>query len=448
MSRITMVSTLFGAMTAAAARDGGQLPAVPPGAVDVLLVANNAPIPEVADPVHLTAAGARLAGRWDRTVYLNQEIFPAHPSVWQADPAYRPVIARAWRAAWGLGSGPLELVVDSIQVPPAAALVRLFPDAQITVLSEGLMSYGPTRNPQPPEVAQRIGALIYLDLVPGLRPVLLSEFAVPGRPVPLERLRAVVEAVTPAYQEQLADLAADDAPTGLVLGQYLGALGLIRPEQEASMQVEMLRQAIGQGAQRVIFKAHPTAPPGDVERVERLAGEAGIAIASLRSSMPAEVLAGTIPLVGASSCFSTSLVTLAGLYGTPIASLGTARLLAKLRPVANSNRLPLVVIDYLTRPDRPDLGSIGLQDLVETVAYRMQPRTAAHLRPVAERTLALLPAQEAHRYTGVSAIGEIKVPRPPRAVPLPLWVKELVARLAPDLAKRGTDLVARLQRRP
>src|SRR5690348_17927762 len=50
----------------------------------------------------------------------------------------------------------------------------------ITVYADGLMSYGPTRNKLGLLVDSRIDRLLHLDLVPGLRPMLLTEFGVPS----------------------------------------------------------------------------------------------------------------------------------------------------------------------------------------------------------------------------------------------------------------------------
>jgi hypothetical protein len=459
-----MVSTLFGALTAAAARAGGQLPPLAPGKPDVLLVANNAPIPEVACPVHRTPAGRALAGRWDRVVDLNAAICPAHPGGWKVDGSVRPILARAWREAWGLGAGRLSLVVDSIQAPPAATLVRIFADAEITVLSEGLMSYGPTRTPQPPMVAGRLESLVHLDLLPGLRPVLLGEHGIEQRPVPLEAFRATLAEVACAYAGEVAALraelglggslagsVADDAGTqpgkarrvGLVLGQYLGALGLISPEREARLQLEMIELAAARGADVVVFKAHPTAPPADVRRIAERSAAEGAELVVSRGSLPAEVLAGAVPICVAVSCFSTSLVTLRGLHGTPIASVGTAEMMERLTPFENSNRVPLVVADALTRGGAEPAPGVTLQDLIETVAYRMQPVTAQRLRPVAARTLAALPKAEALRYVGVERMSQIRRPRGPRVAPFPLWVKELAVKAAPRLADRAAAMLAK-----
>ena len=81
------------------------------------------------------------------------------------------------------------------------------------------------------------------------------------------------------------------------------------------------------------------------------------------------------------SCFSTGLSTAAYLLGLEAVAVGTSRLLSRLAPYENSNRVPLVLAEALFHRDDfrppalagPDPGSRDLQRLVEAVAYCMQP---------------------------------------------------------------------------
>lgn len=54
------------------------------------------------------------------------------------------------------------------------------------------MSYGPTRDKIDPLVGTRIDRLLHLDLVPGLTPLLLTEFGVPPVLVPSEAFLKVL----------------------------------------------------------------------------------------------------------------------------------------------------------------------------------------------------------------------------------------------------------------
>ncbi|CAM5413182.1 polysialyltransferase family glycosyltransferase [Streptomyces violaceorubidus] len=96
---------------------------------------------------------------------------------------------------WDLGDDDLALAVESIQVNPALGVTQIFTDAPVTVYADGLMSYGPTRNKLDPLVGTRVERLLHLDLVPGLEPLLLTEFGVAPEVV-----------ATPAFTKVLAEL--------------------------------------------------------------------------------------------------------------------------------------------------------------------------------------------------------------------------------------------------
>ena len=108
---------------------------------------------------------------------------------------------RYLRMLWDLGDDRVELTVESIQVNPSLALAQIFTGAPIDVYADGLMSYGPTRSKLDPLIGTRIGRLLHLDLVPGLKPLLLTEFDVPPELVPTETFVKVLG--------ELADTAAD-----------------------------------------------------------------------------------------------------------------------------------------------------------------------------------------------------------------------------------------------
>ena len=122
----------------------------------------------------------RLRGRFDGVLSWNETIAPFHPGGWSPRPDDVPLWERYLRMLWGLGDDRIELVVESIQVTPALAIAQLFPDAALDVYADGLMSYGPTRNKIDPLVGERVRRLLHLDLVPGLKPLLLAEFGAPA----------------------------------------------------------------------------------------------------------------------------------------------------------------------------------------------------------------------------------------------------------------------------
>ena len=148
--------------------------------------------------------------------------------------------------------------MESIQVAPALAVAQIFTGAPVDVYADGLMSYGPTRNKIDPLVGTRVRRLLHLDLVPGLTPLLLTEFGVPrghraDRRVPEGARRARRRPCARAAGRCRGDSA-------LLLGQYLSALDILTPEEEEDLHVRMVRGAVALGHRTVVFKPHPTAP--------------------------------------------------------------------------------------------------------------------------------------------------------------------------------------------
>lgn len=186
-------STLFGAMTLAAAIDEGRFG----GGPRVLLVSNNAAIPEVTPALDEAPGFAALRGTFDRVLSWNEVIAPLHPSDWKPRVIETPMLGRLLRDLLG---EPGELVLESIAVPPSRTLAGLVKDCPITVYSDGLMSYGPTRDPLPQEIAGRIGWLLHLDLVPGLAPMLLAEYGVPAEALTHASFTKVVGRITEAAE--------------------------------------------------------------------------------------------------------------------------------------------------------------------------------------------------------------------------------------------------------
>ncbi|WP_037932228.1 polysialyltransferase family glycosyltransferase, partial [Streptomyces sp. SPB78] len=174
--RILLASTLYGTATLAAAIDAGQFAPVDR---TILLLSNNAANPETTPGPDALAGFARLRTRFDEVRHWNEAIAPFHPGAWEPAPDDVPLWERYLRLLWGLGADEeVEFVVESIQVVPALAVTTIFTGARVDVYADGLMSYGPTRNKLDPLLGTRVERLLHLDLVPGLEPLLLSEFGV------------------------------------------------------------------------------------------------------------------------------------------------------------------------------------------------------------------------------------------------------------------------------
>ncbi|MEU0602764.1 alpha-2,8-polysialyltransferase family protein [Streptomyces sp. NPDC006393] len=399
-TQIFLASTLYGTATLAAALDCDRF-----GPADrrMLLVCNNAATPETTPALDELPGFERLRGRFDDVVSWNETIAPFHPGGWSPRPDDVPLWERHLRLLWNLGEDDIELAVESIQVSPALGFCQIFTGAPVTVYADGLMSYGPTRNKIDPLVGTRIDRVLHLDLVPGLKPVLLTEFGVEAEIVPTDAFVKVLAELSDTG-DGLPETGAEPA---LLLGQYLSALGILTADEEETLHVRMLRGAVALGHTRVVFKPHPSAPARWSRALEREAEKLGAELTVLDTPVLAEVLYQRTRPALVVGCFSTALLTASALYGLPVARTGTGTLLERLTPYENSNRIPVTIVDALL-PDlddhaavtaqRPGMAVDALTELVRTVAFAMQPRIHPGLRPDAERYLAAHPDPRTRRY--------------------------------------------------
>ncbi|MFH7594021.1 polysialyltransferase family glycosyltransferase [Streptomyces racemochromogenes] len=403
MTRIFAASTLYGAMTVAAAIDAGQL-----GQDDrerILLVCNNVDIPEVATPLHRMPGAAAVLARFHRVVYWNDLIYPFHPALW----APRDEDAPLWRTVMGekmgIRPGPLELVVESIQVKPAQTLCKIFSDATLAVYADGVMSYGPTRNDLPRPIHGRIEQVLYLDLVPTLLPMLLTEYGIPSQPVHtgavLKLMAELTEECRPLLDRVIPPQLAERGPqTALLLGQYLSPLGILTEEEEEDLHRRMFEHAVRLGHTSVVFKPHPSAPSSLSDALAEAAREAGVPFLVLDLPVLAETVFAYLRPRQVIGCFSTGLFTARALYGIPVAQIGALEVVRRMRPYANSNRIPATLTHALV-PDL-DVPTAAPADrildveyirtevtpYVQAVGYCMQPKRYAFLRPVAQEYIA------------------------------------------------------------
>ncbi|MER5931601.1 polysialyltransferase family glycosyltransferase [Streptomyces sp. NPDC002054] len=394
-TQIFVASTLYGMATLAAAIDAGSFG---PASRRVLLTSNNAVIPEVAPGLDAMPGFGALRTRFDDHLDWNRTIEPFHPSAWSPRPEDVPLWERQLRTVWGLGEDRIELIVESIQVSPAQALCQLFPGASVEVYADGLMSYGPTRFKLDAQLGMRIRRVLHLDLVPGLEPLLLTEFGVPAELVPGDAfLKVLAELSAETTDADVPDL--PEAPA-LLLGQYLSALELLTTEEEDELHLAMVRGAHALGHTEIVFKPHPSAPARYSRTVEEEAARLGARLTILTAPVLAEVVYQRLRPALVVGCFSTGLLTAATLYGLPVARTGTGRLLDRVAPYQNSNRVPMTVVDALL-PDLADAAAVRswtvpgpeqvrteLSGLLTAVGYAMQSQVLAARRAEAERYLA------------------------------------------------------------
>ncbi|MFD7022207.1 polysialyltransferase family glycosyltransferase [Promicromonospora sukumoe] len=379
MDQLFIAPTFMAAATMAAAIDSGLYDDTEQR---VLLVINNAKIPEIGRSLGEQQGFESLARRFDRVVYLNELIFPYHPRVW--NPPTSKIAS--WRdsilEAVGI-EGEFGITLQSLPVRPSTTLTRLFKDAPIDVVSDGLMSYGPTRKEIRPSVAENLRRLLYLDLAGGLRPVLLSEHGIENVVVPAESFRAVVQEYGKVAFENATVAAMADKPVeAIMLGQYLAALGLLTEDEEEDLHHEFLRTAVALGYTSIAFKPHPSAPPTFTHSLVDLGRSLGVELVVLDEPVPVEILYDRLRPVAAIGCFSTGLSTAVETYGMTGYTVGVDKVLERLPRFQDSNRIPLAITDVrLNRVEWDEVNALALREppqvdvqlLVEEVARAMQP---------------------------------------------------------------------------
>ncbi|MGQ4268145.1 polysialyltransferase family glycosyltransferase [Nocardiopsis changdeensis] len=382
-TQIFVATRFFGAASLCASIDAGEFG----DHRRILLVADNTAVPEAAPSITDAAGFDALRPRFHEVVSYNDLIRPNHPRHWQPRNSDLHMLRRLFRYDLAL-EGEVELVVESVQVPPARALMPLFPGASVTVYADGLMSYGPTRDTLPLETVTAVERVLHPDLVPGLSPLLLSEYGIPARAEDGHRFRAVMAEV--AERAGVRPEPAGES-TALVLGQYLSTLGFLTPEEEAELAVRMVRACARAGYRRIAFKAHPASGDGAHPALVAAAESSGARLEFVEGSLPIEAYYEVSRPDLVVSCFSTALSTASRFYGIPVATMGTDLALERLAPYENSNRMPATIAD-VTMPRLLDSGEIAppaiaedryreeLLPLVRAVGYCMQAAAYPHLR--------------------------------------------------------------------
>ncbi|CAM5659335.1 Capsule polysaccharide biosynthesis protein OS=Streptomyces griseomycini OX=66895 GN=FHS37_001408 PE=4 SV=1 [Streptomyces griseomycini] len=185
-----------------------------------------------------------------------------------------------------------------------------------------------------------------------------------------------------------------ERPTAVLLGQYLAAINILSEQEEEDLHVRMLTGAARAGHRSVVFKPHPTAPAGYSAALGKAAADAGVKLTVLDAPLLAETLYHHCRPELVVGCFSTAMVTASAYYDVPVARVGTALVMRRLKPYPNSNRVPLAVVDHLVpdleRGQTPALVGTApgtLSPLVRAIGFCMQPKTYARLREPTEQWL-------------------------------------------------------------
>jgi hypothetical protein len=385
MTKIFYSSTLYGTMSLAASIDAGLF-----GTHDerwVLLVSNNVNAPEIVDTFFADSpAFATLSRRFDDVVRWNDVIAPLHPSGWIPPANEVPLLTRLITEHLQITDVITELVVESIAVAPARTLGVLIRDCPITVYSDGLMSYGPTRDDVAAEIGARAGRILYLDLVAGIEPLLLREYDAVPVVIPDSEFRKVIS-------ELPAPEVGDAFGAPVIIGQYLSPLGILSLAEENKLHAGMLRALAAAGHRKVVFTPHPSAAAIHVRPLQNTAREAGVELVVATHGLPIETWFQAANPELVVSCFSTALFTGARYFDIAAATMGAEIVLDRLTPYENSNRIPATLTDAViprlgedgTRADPP---ARDVDQLARAVAFCMQPQRNGDLFPIAAQYIA------------------------------------------------------------
>ena len=390
MTQLIQISTQYQLANIVALIRAGRL-----GAAEerrILIVANNSFAPELTPDAVSMPGSTGLVSDFDLVVDWNATIWPNHPKTFGISVERAPIMRRFLQAEWSIGDDEeIDLIVESLPGHPAGALTQIFTSASISVHSDGLMSYGPVRNPLTLPQWQRLSTIYYTDLLPGITPRQLAEHSTKRVALPATDLKSVI---TDMAAEAAPELAAAnlDSPipdSAMVLGQYLAQIDLITAEEELNLHLQMINEVKARGLSTVIFKPHPTSARTTIEPLRRRSQELGLSFVLADVPLLAEiVIAGTQPELVV-SCYSTGLATARALFGCATSAIGTSLLLQVLTPYQNSNRIPLTIVDalhtggYVLPSDLAEAsakaGTKDLGPLLDAVTYCMQPESASYL---------------------------------------------------------------------
>ncbi|TSI12526.1 polysialyltransferase family glycosyltransferase [Brevibacterium aurantiacum] len=376
----------------------------------ILVIANNSFAPELTPAADDMPGSAGLLTHFDLIIDWNATIWPNHPKAFGISGERAPLMQRSLRSGWAIADDePIDLIVESLPGHPAGVLTQIFTTARISVHSDGLMSYGPIRNPLSLPQYQRLSTIYYTDLLPGITPRQLAEHSPDRVVLPAADLKSVIEDMAAEVAPDLAaaDLADPIPDAAMVLGQYLAQIDLITAEEELDLHLQMIDEVKARGLSTVIFKPHPTSARTTIEPLRQRSHELGLEFVLADVSLLAEIVIATTRPQLVVSCYSTGLATARALFGTATAAIGTSMMLEVLAPYQNSNRIPLTIVDALHS------GGYALKDLgplIDAVTYCMQSETASYLRDNAIEFLESAVGGEDMKYFKRKRLSKLDLP--------------------------------------
>ncbi|MDR2256163.1 MAG: hypothetical protein LBE25_09220 [Arthrobacter sp.] len=306
---------------------------------------------------------------------------------------------------------PSVVVLDAAAPEAAERLAAAAGKARLVLLDDGDAGPCPTPSQLSRLTRARIKALVYAELVPGLRPVLLRERAVSLHAVPLASLRASAEAWAASLSapRRILEWKAAGERTALVLGRDLPGLGKHTEAEATRLAGRLMDAALDTGLRAVTYLPAPVHGKADARRLAEAAAAVGLASAVLPSGLPPAVAHHLVRPALTLSVDDPWLLALRSHGGERVQSVATGRVLPRLASLADPARPRLALVDAVLRRGLPlpseeaapgprPTGQGGptspgqLQELVDAVAFAVAPQLLAELRPTATRTLLHSPA--------------------------------------------------------
>lgn len=309
---------------------------------------------------------------------------------------------RADAAAVVRSLAPSVVVLDAAAAASAERLATTAGKARLVLLDDGGRAPSPTPSQLSRRTLERITDLVFAELIPGLRPVLLRERGDTLRrhPVPLPALReaAAAWAGAVAAPRRIQEWRSAGERTALVLGTELPELGPLAEAEAQRLAGRLVDAALDTGLRALAFLPGPGTGRADALRLAEAAAEAGLACAVLPTDLPAAVAHLLVAPALTLSVDEPWLLALRAHGGERVQSVATGRLLPRLASLRDARRPRLALTDAVLRRGVPlpeeqgDGAGDTLQQLLDAVAFAVAPERLSALRPSATRTLLHSPA--------------------------------------------------------
>lgn len=298
-----------------------------------LLLSDNTKRPEAWSALR---EGVRQNPGWVKdfvkVIDYNELIYPAHPARIQyddKDPERHAFLKKL------IGEEHFaRVLVESIQVSPGLFLAQLYGEAAIDVFADGLMVYSPTRTDLPQETLERIDRVFYVDFLEGIAPFLLTEASPNYTIIPRDILKKEYAKASRAKRGGKKNI--------VIIGQYLSDIGVCGQREELGYYEDILDREYDRYGDKYnyVFRAHPAAIASHVREMKEYAKKKGLRLFIDTDLYPAECLYDAENTYRVASVFSTSLFSLAYLYGCEGESYFADRIYERLKPLENSNHVP------------------------------------------------------------------------------------------------------------